>query len=96
MKLKYTVLHAQLVTLQKVIEMDGGSATLSYNRLRVEMIPEGHDGSSIVINLPDNAVGVDVDSVIEIEFPGSLPAEQSDAQPEQIAVADVAPVGAVM
>jgi hypothetical protein len=86
MKLKYTVLHAQLVTLQKVIEMDGGSATLSYNRLRVEMIPEGHDGSSIVINLPDNAV----------EFPGSLPAEQSDAQPEQIAVADVAPVGAVM
>lgn len=71
MKLNYRVVHVQEVDVQKTIEEDGESVTQTRKRTVIELVPEGHDGSTIMVSARSNDSHFVEDTVIAVEFGGA-------------------------
>lgn len=70
MKIKYLVEHVAEVGQSVEVPHDGGTATMTFNKLRVELIPVGHSGSTITLVLPVGTTGYVEGETIDVSFPG--------------------------
>jgi hypothetical protein len=66
--LKYKIENSGVVTRERAIEIDGETGTLSVTRLVVEMLPEGHNGGTLMIDLPPETAGYDEGAIVSISF----------------------------
>ena len=57
--LSYIVENAQVTTRERAIEIDGETGTLSTRRLVVELLPDGHAGGTLTLDLPPETEGFD-------------------------------------
>lgn len=55
--LKYVVENAAVGTRERTIEIDGETGTLSTTRLSVELLPVGHNGGTLSLDLPADTEG---------------------------------------
>ena len=54
--LNYKVENAQIVTLQRTVDFEGQTATISYDRAVIECVPADGDGQVIGMVLPSEAL----------------------------------------
>jgi hypothetical protein len=69
--LVYKVENSQVLTRQRVIEIDGEQGTLSTTRLVVELVPVGHNGGTITLDLAADTEGYDEGAEINVQFGGA-------------------------
>ena len=69
MKVSYLVAHAGVVNMTKLIEYEGGSATVAFDKLRVELCATDGLSSSIIVALPPETTGYVEGATVEIDFP---------------------------
>lgn len=75
MKLNYRVVHVQNVDVQKDTEIDGEAAIATVKRDVIELVAEGHDGGSIMIQVPAGSDHFVEGSVIPVSFGVPAPAQ---------------------
>lgn len=68
MRLNYRVVHVQSVDVQKDTVIDGEDAVATLKRDVIELVAEGHDGGSIMIQVPAGSDYFAEGSVIPVSF----------------------------
>jgi hypothetical protein len=66
--LKYKIENSGVVTRERAIEIDGETGTLSVTRLVVEMLPDGHNGGTLMIDLSPETTGYDEGKVVSVSI----------------------------
>lgn len=80
MKLNYKVVHVQSVDVQKTATVEGESVTITAKRDVIELVADGHDGGSIMIQVPAGSDYFAEGSVIPVSFGTPAPANKKGAR----------------
>ena len=80
MKLNYKVVHVQGVDVQKAAIVEGESVTITAKRDIIELIADGHEGGSIMIQVPAGSDYFGEGSVIPVSFGAPVLATKKGAR----------------
>ena len=70
-KLKYTVENSQVANKQRPVEIDGEVGTMTSNRLLVDLLPVGHNGGTLQLDLPPETEGFSEGTEITVNIGAS-------------------------
>ena len=84
MKLNYRVLHVQTTDVQMEVVVNGQTGTFTTKRCIIELLPEGHEGGVIQINLDPETTEFVEDTICSVDFdnPPAVAAVAVDATAE--------------